>query len=37
MPEILASTFVLAVLDLDASRRFYVEKLGLVFGERRDG
>ena len=28
MPEILASTFVLAVRDLAASQRFYVEKLG---------
>lgn len=28
MPEILAATFVLAVNDLRASRRFYVEKMG---------
>lgn len=28
MPEIVGSTFVLAVNDLAASRRFYVEKLG---------
>lgn len=30
MPEILASTFVLAVQDLDLSRSFYVEKLGFT-------
>ena len=28
MPDILTSTFVLAVRDLEASKRFYVEKLG---------
>jgi catechol 2,3-dioxygenase-like lactoylglutathione lyase family enzyme len=28
MPEILKSTFVLAVSDLDSSRKFYIEKLG---------
>lgn len=28
MPEVLASTFVLAVRDLEASTRFYVENLG---------
>ena len=28
MPEILSSTFVLAVNDLAASKRFYLEKLG---------
>ena len=30
MPEILASTFVLAVNDLDASKAFYLEKLGFT-------
>ena len=30
MPEILASTFVLAVNDLDASKAFYLEKLGFA-------
>jgi catechol 2,3-dioxygenase-like lactoylglutathione lyase family enzyme len=30
MPEILKSTFVLAVTDLNASTRFYVEKLGFT-------
>lgn len=28
MPEIISSTFVLAVNDLAASKKFYVEKLG---------
>lgn len=37
MPEILASTFVLAVADLDASRRFYIDKLGFVEEMRVDG
>ncbi|MFN7894529.1 MAG: VOC family protein [Pirellula sp.] len=30
MPEILQSTFVLAVSDLDSSRKFYIEKLGFT-------
>lgn len=30
MPEVLASTFVLAVNDLEASKRFYRERLGFV-------
>ena len=30
MPEILKSTFVLAVSDLDSSRKFYIEKLGFT-------
>lgn len=30
MPDILASTFVLAVKDLAASKQFYLEKLGFV-------
>ena len=30
MPEVLASTFVLAVCDLAASARFYREKLGFA-------
>jgi catechol 2,3-dioxygenase-like lactoylglutathione lyase family enzyme len=30
MPEVLASTFVLAVRDLVASKRFYVEQLGFA-------
>lgn len=30
MSEILTSTFVLAVNDLESSRRFYIEKLGFV-------
>lgn len=30
MPEILESTFVLAVRDLEASKKFYLEKLGFV-------
>lgn len=37
MPDILASTFVLAVLDLEASRRFYVEKLGFTEDLSVDG
>jgi catechol 2,3-dioxygenase-like lactoylglutathione lyase family enzyme len=28
MPEVLATTFVLAVTDLQSSKRFYLEKLG---------
>ena len=30
MPEILATTFVLAVEDLAASKKFYIEKLGFA-------
>jgi len=30
MPEILISTYVLAVNDLAASKRFYVDKLGFA-------
>ncbi len=30
MPEILESTFVLAVCDLEASKTFYLEKLGFT-------
>lgn len=30
MPEILSSTFVLAVRDLAASKKFYLEKLGFT-------
>ena len=30
MPEIISSTFVLAVNDLAVSKRFYMEKLGFV-------
>lgn len=30
MPEVLASTFVLAVCDLAASKRYYLEKLGFA-------
>jgi catechol 2,3-dioxygenase-like lactoylglutathione lyase family enzyme len=30
MPEIVMSTFVLAVNDLEASKRFYLEKLGFA-------
>jgi catechol 2,3-dioxygenase-like lactoylglutathione lyase family enzyme len=30
MSEVVGSTFVLAVRDLEASRRFYVEKLGFA-------
>ena len=37
MPEIFSSTFVLAVQDLDASKRFYVDKLGFVEDFRVDG
>jgi len=37
MPEILSSTFVLAVNDLATSRRFYVEKLGFVEDLNVDG
>ena len=37
MSEILASTFVLAVNDLEASRRYYTEKLGFAEDLRVDG
>jgi len=37
MPDILASTFVLAVPDLAASKRFYVEKLGFADDFSVDG
>lgn len=37
MPEILEATFVLAVNDLDRSRRFYIEKLGFRESLRVDG
>lgn len=37
MPEILASTFVLAVNNLAASKKFYVEKLGFTEDFSVDG
>jgi len=37
MPEILASTFVLAVNDLEASKRFYLDKLGFAEDFSVDG
>ena len=37
MSDFLASTFVLAVADLAASRQYYVEKLGFVEDLRVDG
>ena len=37
MVEILASTFVLAVNDVEASRAFYCQKLGFVEDLRVDG
>lgn len=37
MPDIVAATFVLAVTDLEASRRFYCEKLGFTEDLRVDG
>ena len=37
MPEILTSTFVLAVQDLEASKRFYMEKLGFAEDFKVDG
>ena len=37
MPEIIASTFVLAVNDLETSRRFYIDKLGFEESLRVDG
>ena len=37
VPEILTSTFVLAVSDLERSKQFYVEKLGFSEDLRVDG
>ena len=37
MPEILSSTFVLAVNDLPVSKRFFVEKLGFAEDLSVDG
>lgn len=37
MSEILVTTFVLAVADIDASRAFYIDKLGFVEDLRVDG
>jgi catechol 2,3-dioxygenase-like lactoylglutathione lyase family enzyme len=37
MSEVISSTFVLAVCDLDASVRFYVTKLGFAEDLRVDG
>jgi catechol 2,3-dioxygenase-like lactoylglutathione lyase family enzyme len=37
MPDIITSTFVLAVKDLAASRKFYIEKLGFVEDLAVDG
>jgi catechol 2,3-dioxygenase-like lactoylglutathione lyase family enzyme len=37
MPDILTSTFVLAVNDLEASKKFYLEKLGFVEDFSVDG
>lgn len=37
MSEILASTFVLAVNDLETSKRFYLDKLGFAEDFRVDG
>ena len=37
MPEILSSTFVLAVTDLAASKKFYLEKLGFAEDFSVDG
>jgi len=37
MPDILASTFVLAVQDLEASKRFYMDKLGFAEDFSVDG
>jgi catechol 2,3-dioxygenase-like lactoylglutathione lyase family enzyme len=37
MSDVLASTFVLAVNDIDVSKRFYVEKLGFVEDFSVDG
>ncbi len=37
MPEVLASTFVLAVCDLASSKKFYLEKLGFAEDFSVDG
>jgi catechol 2,3-dioxygenase-like lactoylglutathione lyase family enzyme len=37
MPEIITSTFVLAVNDLETSRKFYMEKLGFAEDFSVDG
>lgn len=37
MPEVVASTHVLAVRDVDASTRFFVERLGFAEDMRVDG
>ena len=37
MSEILTTTFVLAVADLDTSRQFYIDKLGFVEDMNVDG
>lgn len=37
MPDVIASTFVLAVNDLEASKRFYMEKLGFAEDFSVDG
>jgi catechol 2,3-dioxygenase-like lactoylglutathione lyase family enzyme len=37
MPEIVTSTFVLAVNDLEASKKFYLEKLGFAEDFSVDG
>jgi catechol 2,3-dioxygenase-like lactoylglutathione lyase family enzyme len=37
VPEVVAATFVLAVADLEASRKFYCEKLGFTEDLRTEG
>lgn len=37
MTEIVGATFVLAVLDLDVSRRFYIDRLGFTEDRRVEG
>ncbi len=37
MPDIVAATFVLAVNDLEASKRFYLDKLGFAEDLSADG
>lgn len=37
MSEIVSSTFVLAVVDVEASKRFYIDKLGFVEDLVADG